>query len=539
MSIIFHHVVENTNGALPFDIGTGPIVGGYNSQGLVLVDGKIAAVLDGVIDHHYYGLPFDADSRLIVTSDPATRFDQSFPFAANGFISVGGDGAGDYASQGILFKDGGGVISEDPINTDVPPMVQNVVLDNAVDNQLIVTWDAVVATPPVTSYTVEYKNAIGDTWIPLPPVLAPTTTDTITGLDSGVTYNVRVKATNSNGDGSYSTTVSSIVNGVPEQIQSFTALPLIIGAAVSWLPATASPAVTEYQLEFKQNTSGTWTRFFGVNLNTSQDVYDLDPVLYDFRVRAVNSKGEGAWSPTAQTTPTAIGATRVIQWNEEGVDTTTPVTLVANTGAGGAAYDLNTVVGDGSQLEARIHKGKNVYQNTTGALRTASPPPTLGNDCVFVWVGIAFFNDSNNRKVWNSSFDSAAAITQEFNTFIASPNFFGVNQGLTTNGNEWIFYGEFRSNGQGKVRLIENTGGDITANNGNTGNNGVQPEIVHWQFDENPNTRFPAQIFELTFYDADLTIAEENALIESMKQKWFVGYPGPQANPTLFTQYEL
>lgn len=524
MSIIFHQLLENTDGRLPLDVGAGPIVGGIQSQGLIInSSGEIHAVIDGVIDHYHAGMPFDINGRLCITGTPASYSDQGIPFASNGSISIIGTGPGDYFNQGLAYKAGQGLTSVDPINPMLPTQVQNLQLANPVDNEINATWDANPAPENVTSYTVEWKESTSGLWNSANVGLG--LNYTITGLDGGKTYDVRVFATNVTGDGPPSTTQQATVTGVPSAITNLNALPLIIGADVTWSAPPASPAITSYDIEYKENTSGTWIDFPGTGLSTDIDIWNLDPVLQDIRVRAVNSTGNGDWA-TVQMTPTAIGSPRVVEWNEKGVDTANPINFITNTGTFGANSDLNTFVNQANCTPAS-HKGKNCWQhNGSCYIKTSVPPTNQGSQASFIWCGIPFFNDGSNRRVWSSSFQTSSLISQQFNTFIEQSGPFVGTSGIDFTNTEWIVYGRFGSGANSYVRVIKNDGVTDNSGSGFAGNGLIQPEILGWDFNQNVGEDFPAQYYECTFYDGLLTTAEENALINSIKQKWFIGIPG-------------
>ena len=106
MSNIFSYLVRDTGGYVPFNTGTGPIIGGVKSQHLWLdTEGAVYAVIDGIIDHWGAGLPFDADGRLVVSSDAASYFSQALTFTASGALAVTDTGI--YFDQGVVHGSGG------------------------------------------------------------------------------------------------------------------------------------------------------------------------------------------------------------------------------------------------------------------------------------------------------------------------------------------------------------------------------------------------------------------------------------------------
>ncbi len=394
MSIIFHQVVESTGGRLPLNVDVGPIVGGIPSQGLILNSaGEVEAVLDGTVDHFSFGLPFDANSRLCVTSSPVTYIDQGIPFASNSNIAVDGTGPADYFNQGLAYKNGGGAISVNPINPMLPTQVQNLALSTPTDNEIDATWDANPAPEMVTSYTLEYKPTTSGTWIPINVGLV--TSFTITGLASGVTYDVRVYATNVTGDGPTSVVMQATVTGVPEQITDLAASSgQIEQSNLTWTPPTASPAASRVDLHYRVTGTTTWFAFLNIpTSNTNQIIYDLQNAgSYDFRIRYANATGNGAWSSTVNATPTQIGSPLVLEINNKGFRANESTVQIWNTGTTGAGGDFGTEVGGGAPLSNQTRKIKDCYQAVGDrALRANSvPQPSLGQPGTIIWTGIPF-----------------------------------------------------------------------------------------------------------------------------------------------------
>ncbi len=506
------------------NVDAGPIVDGIPSQGLIInSSGEIESVLDGTINHHNAGMPFDANGRLCVTSSPVAYIDQGIPFAANGCIPIDGTGPADYINQGLAYKQGGGAISVDPINPQLPTQVQNVQLSVPDDNEILVEWDANPPADVVTSYTVQYKVDGAETYTEVNVGLV--TSYTITGLDSGVTYDVRVFATNVTGDGPTSQLELITVTGVPTAINDLGSTGLIIGASVTWTAPPASPPLTGYDIQYKEASSGTWNTFVGTGFSTAIQIYNLDPVAQDIRVRGKNASGDGDWAQV-QMTPTAIGSPRVVEYNEKGVSSSNPIQYVFNTGTYGATSNLTVFVNQ-NNCTPNFHKSRRCFQlNGACSIRTATPPTNQGSQSSFIWCGIPFFLDGNNRRVWGSSFQSSSLVAQAFGTYIEQAGPFLAAAPMDFTSTEWIVYGRFGSGANSYIRVIKNDGSTDFAAGGFAGNGLIQPEIVGWDFNQSPGEDFPGQYYELTFYDGLLSSSEENALIESIKQKWFDGVPG-------------
>ena len=169
------------------------------------------------------------------------------------------------------------------------------------DGQLVVTWTAPSGT--VTGYDVEYKVSTASSWTDASHA-GTGTSQTITSLNNGTLYNVRVRAVNSNGDGPWATTT-----GTPTAPATGPSAPtsLAVGTGDGQLVVTwAAPAlgtVTGYDVEYKVSIATSWTDASHTGTGTSQTITSLDNgTLYDVRVRAVTANGNGPWA-TDRATP--------------------------------------------------------------------------------------------------------------------------------------------------------------------------------------------------------------------------------------------
>ena len=130
---------------------------------------------------------------------------------------------------------------------------------SAGDGQATVTWSQVTATAgsavdadviddggsAVTGYTVSIVNASSGTEVTSSPASASDSSATITGLTNGTAYKAKIKATNANGDGEYSSLSSSFTpasgGGVSDPLISITTQP---SAVTSGTTFTSAPKVS-------------------------------------------------------------------------------------------------------------------------------------------------------------------------------------------------------------------------------------------------------------------------------------------------------
>ncbi|MBL0357411.1 MAG: fibronectin type III domain-containing protein [Chitinophagaceae bacterium] len=162
-----------------------------------------------------------------------------------------------------------------------------------------VSWAAVTAA---TSYAVEYKLNTSATWTSFSTAQTGTSAN-LTGLVASSLYDWRVSATCPSGTTSataaqFTTTAPAVCN-VPTGL---TSIPASTTATVSW--TTVSGAVS-YAVEYKLNTSATWTSFSTAQTGTSPSLTGfVSSSLYDCRVTTDCLSGSSA-APAAQFSTTA------------------------------------------------------------------------------------------------------------------------------------------------------------------------------------------------------------------------------------------
>ena len=189
--------------------------------------------------------------------------------------------------------------------------------------QLTVEWTAPADNgDAITSYTVQRcaaaNRACTSTWADAGT--ATTNRHTITGLDNGTAYGIRIRATNANGAGSWSSTAFGstvvIAPGTPSDLSTTIGSRYI---TLSWTaPSTGGSPITRYTVECRLAddtvTSGncdssSWI-VYRTSSNTSITISSLtNGVTYDLRVKATNKVGDSAWSEVATATPSATPGT--------------------------------------------------------------------------------------------------------------------------------------------------------------------------------------------------------------------------------------
>jgi hypothetical protein len=184
---------------------------------------------------------------------------------------------------------------------------------------------------PIVSYTVQYRlhgTTPPSPWLPattLPSPILPSTTPIhviVTGLSNALNatiYDFEVAAVTAVSTGPYSFITCS-TDMVPSAPTNLSGIRGILQVSLTWsapISDGGSPVI-DYLIEYKLDSSGTWSTFSHVpSVATNQIVTGLvGNLLYDFRVSAKNVVGNSVPSNIFETTP--FGATNV-QYNKCGI----------------------------------------------------------------------------------------------------------------------------------------------------------------------------------------------------------------------------
>ncbi len=192
----------------------------------------------------------------------------------------------------------------------VPDIPTNLIVDATEMDELTLTWEAPVETGgmEITGYRVQHKLATEADY-PTSSISLITTTTTITGLESGTQYDVRVAAVNQEGRGAWLTgagstapefvaTVPAAPTGVTVEKESETTL------SVSWdAPTnTGGAEITGYDVQYRDASESpiSWTSVTPNPTDTETTITGLTAGKeYLVRVAAINSVGTGAYSGEA------------------------------------------------------------------------------------------------------------------------------------------------------------------------------------------------------------------------------------------------
>ncbi|AGZ42862.1 fibronectin type III domain-containing protein [Actinoplanes friuliensis] len=232
---------------------------------------------------------------------------------------------------------------------------------------------------PITGYEASSNN--GTTWSPLTVSGATTRTGTLTGLDNGTTYAVRVRARNSAGAGPASANATATPTaGLPGTPGGVSVARGNASATVTFTPGGGT--VTGYQVS--TDDGETWR-----TLPADGTITGLtNGVTYAVRIRAVNNSGTSAASPSVTVTPaTTPGAPT--QVTAVRGDRSATLTFTPPAGDGGAPItgyetsvdggDTWTVLGDdgvvGGLSNGTAYTIRVRARNDVGAGPAAVAPP--------------------------------------------------------------------------------------------------------------------------------------------------------------------
>ena len=210
--------------------------------------------------------------------------------------------------------------------------VASVTVPGAPTSLVATAGDASVSiafTPPsstggadITNY--KYSTDNGTSWKAFSPSDAATPvvitirSDAATALVNGTTYNVKLRAVNSVGDGTASSTVSvtptsGVVLAVPGAPTSLVATAGDTSASIAFTEpsSTGGSAITNYKYSTDNGTS--WKAFSPadaatpvvITIRSDAATALVNGTTYNVKLRAVNSVGDGTASSTVSVTPTS------------------------------------------------------------------------------------------------------------------------------------------------------------------------------------------------------------------------------------------
>ncbi len=235
--------------------------------------------------------PNDGTEALVIPATPSTTARIKIEAVDNIFFDI----------SNTNFTIGGTVACGDPTGLASSAITTS---------SATVSWTAVASA---VSYAVDYKLNSSSTWISFSTAQTGTSAS-LTGLSSGSLYDWRVKATCSSGSG----------NAVAAQFTTSTPCAAPTGLASSSITSSAATvswsavsSATSYAVDYKLNSSSTWTSFSTAQTGTSANLSGLTASsLYDWRVSATCPSGTTAFSAAQFTTTAASTCGTAFEPNE-------------------------------------------------------------------------------------------------------------------------------------------------------------------------------------------------------------------------------
>ena len=249
-----------------------------------------------------------------------------------------------------------------PPSNQVPTAPLLVTAGNTTDESIELSWSIPQkAGTAVSTYNISY-SVDNENWttIAMPSTFWTREYYTIKGLQKGTTYYVKIAGANTNGQGSWSSTVNAITTGT---IATIPDMPTNLGVtsfnqssvSLAWYAPVnnGGEAITDYIIQYKTKASTSWTTLNdGINSSTNATISGLfGGTIYNFRVAAVNSAGASSYTDfiaqatSAKTVPEAPTGLKIL----DGYRTSFQIAWNAPANTGGAGirdyiiqYKLNT-----------------------------------------------------------------------------------------------------------------------------------------------------------------------------------------------------
>ena len=198
----------------------------------------------------------------------------------------------------------------------------------------ITTTDAANRVSSLVAPTVQVDA------VTVPATLAAT----LGSLTNGKTYEVQVRAANSAGQGSWSSS-GTVKAGLPAQPAAPTLVPGAAQMTVSWPAATDNgTAITDYDLRYSDDSGATWTTLemdATANTNRSYTITSLtNDTSYQVQLRATNTHGDSLWSPSASAVVGAPDPPAAPTLTPADGQVTATWTAPANNGSAITGYDV-------------------------------------------------------------------------------------------------------------------------------------------------------------------------------------------------------
>jgi hypothetical protein len=241
----------------------------------------------------------------MVTFTPALPTGLSHTFTNNTLTISGSVSSPISPSQTYTLRISNGTTADEiPVNIQILPALPgdptNLVATAGV-RQVSITFTAGSAGgSPITNYKYSVDNGVSYTAFSPAYITSPVV---ITNLANGTTYQIKLRAVNSGGDGAESTAVSATTPNLPSALTNLVATKNNGMAIINFTAgADGGSPITNYKYSIN---NGTNYIAFSPSITTSPLTITglTNGVTYQIRIRAVNAVGDGPESATMSVTP--------------------------------------------------------------------------------------------------------------------------------------------------------------------------------------------------------------------------------------------
>ena len=206
----------------------------------------------------------------------------------------------------------------------VPGQVSQPTVSSAGTASLNVSWSKPsTGNSPITDYDIRYRRSGSSAWISWSHS-GVSRTATISSLDPNVAYQIQVRAQNSVGEGSYSSSGTGTTQAaVPGRVTGVTLTSRTRNSiSLSWSqPSSNGSSISDYDVQYRRSGNSTWISKSHSGTSRTSTISGLSSgTTYQVRVRAGNNVGEGAWSSSgsfATLSFTVPSSVRNLRWSRE------------------------------------------------------------------------------------------------------------------------------------------------------------------------------------------------------------------------------
>ena len=189
------------------------------------------------------------------------------------------------------------------------------------DEELTVTWSAPTGDAPISGYDISYRESSSGGWNTQQfGGVLDTLEHTISNLDNGKAYNVKVRALNVAGEGPWADFPNTVTPKTVPDAPVITGEPDNGKITLTWdTPETGGADITRYDLRYvssdlpDKDTRWTTKQRIGSQATVSYELSGLENgKSYDIEINAHNNVDPSEWSNTVVETPRTVPSSPTI-----------------------------------------------------------------------------------------------------------------------------------------------------------------------------------------------------------------------------------